>query len=49
MQISEFDDAYDDDTSAREREEQMLGETEEVQGWLKQREQAASIESLYGK
>lgn len=27
MQISEFDDAYDDDNSAREREEQMLGET----------------------
>jgi CBS domain-containing protein len=26
MNLSEFDDAYDDDTSAREREEQMLGE-----------------------
>ena len=26
MSLSEFDDAYDDDTSAREREEQRLGE-----------------------
>jgi len=26
MSLSEFDDAYEDDTSARERDEQMLGE-----------------------
>jgi hypothetical protein len=29
--------------------EQILGETLEVQSWMRQREQAASIDSLYGK
>jgi hypothetical protein len=29
--------------------EQLLGETREVQGWLGQREKAASVSSLYGK
>ena len=33
----------------RRQVEQMLGETHEVQGWLQRREQAASINSLYGK
>ena len=29
--------------------EQMTGDTREVQSWLEQREQAASINSLYGR
>jgi hypothetical protein len=33
----------------RRQVEQMLGETHEVQGWLERREQAASINGLYGK
>src|SRR5262249_2027268 len=33
----------------RRHVEQMLGETREVQDWLRQREQAASVGSLYGK
>jgi hypothetical protein len=33
----------------RRQVEQMLGDTREVQGWLQQREEAASIDSLYGK
>jgi hypothetical protein len=29
--------------------EQLLGDTREVQGWLEQRVQAATITGLYGK
>ena len=35
--------------SERRLIEQMVGDTREVQSWLEQREQAASINSLYGK
>jgi energy-coupling factor transporter ATP-binding protein EcfA2 len=33
----------------RQQVEQLLGETQEVAGWLEQREQAASIAGLYGR
>jgi hypothetical protein len=33
----------------RRQVEQLLGETREVTGWLEQREQSASITSLYGR